>query len=75
MLAASFLFAALALAAPLEQRNNDGKDPKPSAIYSGLDPVGNTTLGVPVYRALSDFDYQSINLGLCELLTTAGLCY
>jgi hypothetical protein len=73
--------AAAVSAAPLETRNNGGKKtsaggtgPNPSVPADGgngltvtvIDPMGNTTIEKPVYRAITDFDYASFNLGLYQ---------
>lgn len=74
--------AATAASPILSSRNNDGKKtsaggkgPNPDVPGDGgngltvtvIDPVGNATdAKSPTYRAISDFDYASFNLGLYQ---------
>ncbi|KAK9896246.1 hypothetical protein P389DRAFT_76656 [Cystobasidium minutum MCA 4210] len=74
-LALASLAASAAAVPALVERNNDNKyqgtpggtvkfgNGPPSTIK---DPTGNNTIKNPVYRAISEFDYASFNLGLYQ---------
>lgn len=80
LIASSVLAAAAA--PTFERRNNDGKKktsaggtgPNPDVPGDGgngltvtvIDPMGNNTITNPSYRAITDFDYASFNLGLYQ---------